>query len=1093
MKFLRVDVELIRALKENCQNVPSKVTYKYMHVRVIPAIFSPVTTDEERQELCSLAVALPMGFAVQFMHKDTQHKYKQEVIQKYIPFIYERANATFRRDWMLMCQTLIHYSGKMLHSDTLLQNSILKVCEDAFKNASVENRCAAFDCWRALIDNYSLERKYIMHPKQTALLLKPLLARISSNRIVAAKKFDTHVHLLMTIGFEKDLLANFLLEAFGPIDEELPEVPRGDVIHCVRDLTVSYPRSTEILLKVLRHEKETCGCANKTLPIADSCGQIKTEVAKWELLVHSVRMCSQLNYVSLAKARSDIIEQITKCLWSSMFKYFRHEKFNDNRVQVMKLIQSAITKVLNSSMMNITYYNIFFKHILTCLVDFLADEAFDADIYKELVLPTIKELMTYQTKFNDKLPATIYDDCVKDIFMYCKQDPQFLDTIISSLNYPLLQCQLAGNAYAFALHEYTKIMDKSPNKYQDETLTNLFTRVVSINCNEKILATDFKEDSQLLESKSIVLMKVLTQLMKDSAMCFGLLKTSAAMLSNIVTLKNISDHVFYVFLLNVITNSLSMIAEDPTDHTTHLIECTNVFITALQQIISAREHHNKLKIDSMQLIGICTHLLKLKMYHVMEFLPDLLRYIDKQRLPRDLYNIFLNMTDAQDTDVSQKAVSVFEEICASGVKFVSPLKGKTSPVMKSDNTNGIVSPKVVVLPQTILPAMSNNANSVRLFGKYFDSPSPKRCRGSILQRTKNMVAEARNLSLALDSSPTSTKSNANVRAIEDISSNAFVPVDKEVVFDKEKMTEQQREKTTKRRDDIPALYQDLSQSQSQSNSTPVNNDLVEMRVTRSSDTGLNLNGLQEVTEENGVTKVVIPSKPGAKRGRKPKRTKSASPAKARPSTFVPIEEYAHDGPLPTPEVKNEMNDLVPSENNSDDIARQKIEKSLKMNIVGSEEFFNLPKSRTRKSRCFDLGTVTYQDFPVLKKRRRRSKIEMNQKSPENLNLIKTDASPEVNTHENKMETTPNKDNNIPETPTIDNVIPETEKQDDTEVNQDESTPKMDATPESQVMATVTQALGKDCESVTVNLYRLPHYSPTKKSWRMQRCSTKKSC
>lgn len=220
-----------------------------------------------------------------------------------------------------MCQTLIHYSGKMLHSDTLLQNSILKVCEDAFKNASVENRCAAFDCWRALIDNYALERKYIMHPKQTALLLKPLLARISRNRIVAAKKFDTHVHLLMTIGFEKDLLANFLLEAFGPIDEELPEVPRGDVIHCVRDLTVSYPRSTEILLKVLRHEKETCGCANKTLPIADSCGPIKTEVAKWELLVHSVRMCSQLNYVSLAKARSDIIEQVSFKMAS--FFYFK--------------------------------------------------------------------------------------------------------------------------------------------------------------------------------------------------------------------------------------------------------------------------------------------------------------------------------------------------------------------------------------------------------------------------------------------------------------------------------------------------------------------------------------------------------------------------------------------------------------------------------------------------------------------------------------------------------------------------------------------------------------------------------------------------
>lgn len=96
--------------------------------------------------------------------------------------------------------------------------------------------------------------------------------------------------------------------------------------------------------------------------------------------------------------------------------------------------------------------------------------------------------------------------------------------------------------------------------------------------------------------------------------------------------------------------------------------------------------------------------------------------------------------------------------------------------------------------------------ALRLFGKDLDTLSPLHVKGSQLNnatpKSKKIISTLKTVSR---SSP----------SINDEKSTDFVPIDTEVKFQPEKLSKHQKEVLRKRREDIPALYQDLSQSLSQ--------------------------------------------------------------------------------------------------------------------------------------------------------------------------------------------------------------------------------------------------------------------------------------
>lgn len=111
----------------------------------------------------------------------------------------------------------------------------------------------------------------------------------------------------------------------------------------------------------------------------------------------------------------------------------------------------------------------------------------------------------------------------------------------------------------------------------------------------------------------------------------------------------------------------------------------------------------------------------------------------------------------------------------------------------------------MVVKNNFSPSTSKKSPNVSPFTKKFASPSTFGTPSSRMSKIKS--------ALEANSSPKYSKKDKPFNINEDSSQN-YVLIDTKVVFDTSKLTEAQKEATCRRRDDIPALYNDLSQSQS---------------------------------------------------------------------------------------------------------------------------------------------------------------------------------------------------------------------------------------------------------------------------------------
>lgn len=106
--------------------------------------------------------------------------------------------------------------------------------------------------------------------------------------------------------------------------------------------------------------------------------------------------------------------------------------------------------------------------------------------------------------------------------------------------------------------------------------------------------------------------------------------------------------------------------------------------------------------------------------------------------------------------------------------------------------------------------------SLQLFGKDVETLTPLKVKGSILQNTPSSSSSRSKKIISCLKKPTPAT------PIDDEKTSEFAVIDTEVKFQKNLLTDHQKEKLRERREDIPALYQDLSQSQTQ-NSLSIDN------------------------------------------------------------------------------------------------------------------------------------------------------------------------------------------------------------------------------------------------------------------------------
>lgn len=209
--------------------------------------------------------------------------------------------------------------------------------------------------------------------------------------------------------------------------------------------------------------------------------------------------------------------------------------------------------------------------------------------------------------------------------------------------------------------------------------------------------------------------------------------------------------------------------------------------------------------DSIKKICTCVELLlKMKRYDVLEYLdqsfgsfPESVKMAYSKNLKLvTLTNIFDAETNVEKQTKIQKLITALRNAKASDSKK------NFSSVMTVGGRSAKIANLVKQLPSSTLKPETNQS-PLRLFGKDIETHTP----------LKPVAGSQRNKSTPV-SKPTSASKIKPL--IDEESSSKFVLIESEVKLDKTKLTEHQKEVLTKRREDIPALYQDLSQSVTQS-------------------------------------------------------------------------------------------------------------------------------------------------------------------------------------------------------------------------------------------------------------------------------------
>lgn len=372
--------------------------------------------------------------------------------------------------------------------------------------------------------------------------------------------------------------------------------------------------------------------------------------------------------------------------------------------------------------------------------------------------------------------------------------------------------------------------------------------------------------------------------------------------------------------------------------------------------------------------NVCTciqSLLKQKHYLALPYLESLLRDSTEATKPMYLKSLdadFLTGIRSKETEATTEAIPrILQMINLWEVKQDPPaaalaLKGRSAKIAKL----------VKEIPQSP-PKVSSTSDILKYFGKNLET-TPKKIMGSQLHKPPAQSPK---------NTPTSQQKKKNQTRIDDESESKFVLIETEVKVDKNNLTDHQIETLAKRREDIPALYQDLSQSVSQSFDCPpsANTQCFKKPFELNGGTTEELAPIQQesatpesVAEPNKDQELIEPDKENGTADLEPE-TESVDPV---PNTEQEngklFGNFPADGAAEVePASKEEVNPNISKAGDEDKvqdnvtsakkpISRIDLElKKLCMNLVGADGYFSVGSKRNRRSNRLS--------EPTLRKRR----------------------------------------------------------------------------------------------------------------------------
>ncbi|KAK0174305.1 hypothetical protein PV327_010970 [Microctonus hyperodae] len=219
---------MIHRLYEHAVNNSSNLNIELIHPLIFERVIPLAYMGHKRQRtpaLVTLNQALNTNLIsyIKDKHFNLWTQFKQTLSDTYcrrISLLVKAVEHDWSQQWCLSIKML----GTDLHRGAELINNLLNVEEKAFKSPDMAVRKEAFESWKYLIDNFALDPAELATSRRIKLLCIPLNAKNSKTEMIAVSKLETWWHLIAKLYPNVDKLLNqvigqFLNFCFGPLGD----------------------------------------------------------------------------------------------------------------------------------------------------------------------------------------------------------------------------------------------------------------------------------------------------------------------------------------------------------------------------------------------------------------------------------------------------------------------------------------------------------------------------------------------------------------------------------------------------------------------------------------------------------------------------------------------------------------------------------------------------------------------------------------------------------------------------------------------------------------------------------------------------------
>ncbi|KAJ8725752.1 hypothetical protein PYW08_003935 [Mythimna loreyi] len=285
-----------------------------------------------------------------------------------------KGSEVWHRIWIVFVRLLKHQVTQLLGSIGTPINSMLPVVESAFK-MDVDNRCRAFECWNVLIDSFSTETIESNINKRIKLLIIPLKSNNAKAEATALAKFKCWWHLIKKFQNKIDrlidvILLSFLHFCFGKYNatDKTLLIP-GQISMTVKKQCI------QAIVDMIGHVDDCGGCTE--LPkLSGKLINTKNLVDNWNQWVFSLTSAIMLS----TNTDNGLTKQQMTCLWKSYLRTIGELPENNIRKDLFSEMLSILSQLVKECRSNAVLSEI--------VLDALVLSLFDGDVRLKELLKT---------------------------------------------------------------------------------------------------------------------------------------------------------------------------------------------------------------------------------------------------------------------------------------------------------------------------------------------------------------------------------------------------------------------------------------------------------------------------------------------------------------------------------------------------------------------------------------------------------------------------------------------------------------------------------------------------------------------------------